>query len=172
VGEREGNKVVNLFGGEEEATVPSDGDIKEKPPSDGTILANSNSLPYPILDSLSVKRCAIKQAMVAAVLVLTIDSGIMVGQGNWSFKMPLTMVFNLNFKDSETASFFLLDIFVFSIPLIMILTRILMLYMNMPLTITSFNNFFKASHFLNSISFPTILILIILYTFFRLRSSK
>jgi len=178
VGEREANKVVNPFKGEDEATEPSDGYIKVKPPSDGMILADSNSLPYPILDSLAVKRCAIKQAMGAAVLVLTIDSDIMrkqAGQGNWSIKMPLTIIFNLNFNDSETSSnFFLLDIFIiiFSVPLIMIPTCILMLYIDAPRTIAAFNDFFKASPFLDSILFVTLLIMIILYCLFRLKSSK
>ena len=74
VGEREGNKVINPFGEEDEAAETSDGDIEAKPPSDGTILADSNSLPYPILNSLAVKCCVIQFAMEAAVSVLCIDS--------------------------------------------------------------------------------------------------
>ena len=84
--------VVNPFGGEDEAIEPSDGDVEAKPFSDGTIFVNSNSLPYPILDSLAVKRRAIKHPMEAAVLVLTIDSGIMRGQarqGNWGINTYL-----------------------------------------------------------------------------------
>jgi hypothetical protein len=64
-------KVVNPFAEEDKATKP---DIEANPPSDGTILADSNSLPYPIFDSLAVKCCAIQFAMEAAVSVLSIDS--------------------------------------------------------------------------------------------------
>jgi len=60
--------------GKDEATEPSDGDIEAKSPSDDTILADSNSLPYPIHDSLAVKCTAIQLAMEAAVSVLTIDN--------------------------------------------------------------------------------------------------
>ena len=47
---------------ENEATEPFDDDIAAKQPSDGTILADSNFLPYPILDSLVVKSFAIRHA--------------------------------------------------------------------------------------------------------------
>ena len=66
VGEREGK-------GEDEVAEASDSDIASKPFSDGAILANSNSLPYPILDSLVVKHFAIKHATGAAVSVLKMD---------------------------------------------------------------------------------------------------
>ena len=39
VGEGKGNKVINPFEGENEATEPSDDDIEVMPPSDDTILA-------------------------------------------------------------------------------------------------------------------------------------
>jgi T-complex protein 1 subunit theta len=92
VGEKEGNKVVN--GGEDEVAEASDSAIASKPPSDGVILADSNSLPYPILDSLVVKHFAIKHAIEAAVSVLNMDDNIRpTGQGqraisflNFSFK--------------------------------------------------------------------------------------
>jgi T-complex protein 1 subunit theta len=82
----EGGMGVNRRLGQNE---PTDDDIEAKSPSDSMILANSNSLPYPILDSLAVKRCAIKLATEAAVNVLTIDNGIMRGGG----PRVLTLVF-------------------------------------------------------------------------------
>jgi chaperonin GroEL (HSP60 family) len=86
VWEREGNKVVDPFEGKSEVT---DRDREAESPSDGTILADSNSLPYPILDSLATKRKAIENAMGATASVLNIDSDIMSRQRKSSdIKMP------------------------------------------------------------------------------------
>lgn len=52
-------------------------DIQIGPPSYSTILADSNSLPYPILDSLAAKHCVVKLATA-----LTADMSWQVGQGN------------------------------------------------------------------------------------------
>jgi len=108
VGEREENKVVN--GGEDKATEASDGDIAAKPPSDGTILADSNSLPYPILDSLIVKRFAIKHAFGAAVSVLNMDNNIRQA-GRDQRGIPF-LNFNFSFVESQLLHTFLLS-FVF-----------------------------------------------------------
>jgi chaperonin GroEL (HSP60 family) len=88
VAEREGNKILNPFGGEDEAS----GNIEGKPPSDGTILADSNTLSYPILDSLAVKCSAINHAVGAVVSVLNVDSSLLGWQAvrrNWGINMPL-----------------------------------------------------------------------------------
>jgi T-complex protein 1 subunit theta len=87
----EGNKVVNRRFRGNEATEPSD----------GTIIADSKSLPYPVLDSLAVKRCAIKFAKEAAVSVLTIDSSIMSG----GVGIPRRLTINFNFYTSPLSTY-------------------------------------------------------------------
>lgn len=155
VGEREGNKVVNQFEGGNEATEPSEYDIKVIPPSDGTILARANSVP--ILDSLAVKRCAIKHAVAAAVSVLNID-GIIMGrqgdwwQGNWGVETPLTI--NYQFENSIN---FWDNIIAFSIVLIIMID-----ILN--------SSFFRTSPFLDN-SIPILLTMMLIYVLFRLKSS-
>jgi T-complex protein 1 subunit theta len=79
-GERKGDRVVTQLLGAHDAF---DGagwgviDVKAEPPRDGTVLADSSSVSYPILDSLAVKRRAIELATEAAGLVLSIDSEVM-----------------------------------------------------------------------------------------------
>ena len=89
VREGKGNKSCQC---ENEATEPSDGDVKAKSSSDGMILADSNPLPYPIHDSLAVKRNAIQLATETAVSVLTTDSNR--NKGGW-FGMPQRLVINV-----------------------------------------------------------------------------
>ena len=85
------NKGVSRPLGENEATDPSDGDMAAKPPSDGTLLADSDSPPYPIFDSLEVKCCAIKNAIQAALSVLSLDSSVM---GRGLPPLSLTIIFD------------------------------------------------------------------------------
>jgi hypothetical protein len=125
VAERVGNKILNPFGGEDEAS----GNIEGKPPSDGTILADSNSLSYPILDSLAVKCCAINHAVGAAVSVLNIDSSLLGRQAvrrNWGISMPLII---FDFKPAAAPLSGPLEMLLLFILFIMILISILMLYL-------------------------------------------
>ena len=95
--EREGNEGVERRLGENEAAEPSGGDMEAKPPSNGMILADSNSLPYPILDSLEVKRCAIKHATNATIEVLNIDINFMSrGMEQGPHRAALTSVFDVS----------------------------------------------------------------------------
>jgi len=101
VWEREGNKVVDPFEGKSEVT---DRDREAELPSDGTILADSTSLPYPILDSLATKRKAIENAMGAAASVLNIDSDIMSRQWESSDnKIPQPHRTRIIYQFRETA---------------------------------------------------------------------
>ena len=102
--EREGNK--SSCQGEDEPTEPSD---EAKSPSDGMILPNSNSLPYPILDSLAIKRSAIHLATETAVSVLTAGSNG--SKGGW-FGMPQRLVINVIMSPFSAFSFSTPEIFI------------------------------------------------------------
>jgi len=112
---REGNRVVTQLLGAHDATEPFDGagwvvDVKAEPPSDGTILANSGSVSYPILDSLAVKRRAIELATQAAGLVLSIDSNVMSGQATGaglfgSFNTPVDIIIKTSLSHIAMISF-------------------------------------------------------------------
>jgi chaperonin GroEL (HSP60 family) len=125
VAERQGNKILNPFVGEDKAS----GNIEGKPPSDGTILTDSNSLSYPILDSLAVKCCAIHHAVGGAVSVLNIDSSLLgrhAVRRNWGIGMPLII---FDFKPAAAPLSGPLEMLLLFILFIMILISILMLYL-------------------------------------------
>jgi len=157
--EREGKKLVNPFGGKDEAS----GDIEGKPPSDGTILADSNSLSYPILDSLAVKRCAINHAMEAVASVFNINSNLMGRQtvrGNWGIN-TVSLMISFNFKKSAAFPSGPLDILLLFILFILILICFLLFYLSK----------YKISSLDILLMTPPIMVLLY-YTFQLIKSNK
>ena len=115
-GGREGDRVVTQLLGAHDATEPFDGaawglvDVKAEPPSDGTVLIDSSSVSYPILDSLAVKCRAIELATQAAGSVLSIDSDIMnrraTGAGLFeSFNTPVDIIIKTSLSQITMISF-------------------------------------------------------------------
>jgi hypothetical protein len=102
--------------GAHNATEPFDGaawglvDVKAELPSDGTVLIDSSSVSYPILDSLAVKCRAIELATQAAGLVLSIGSNIMSRQATGaglfgSFNTPVDIIIKTSLSQITMISF-------------------------------------------------------------------